>query len=455
MKRFSQLTQTASEADLVAGNFLAIDVPGVGGATKKMPGNCVAKRSVQDGLVEFNEKTFEGESFDDSDLSIIDAAGNVLARFKNGNFETKNFKSEKSANAEDTSVNDFSISDENKNMIVRFLKGHIQTKFFDSRKNIRVLDEPVSGLNVCDENGNIVLKVVDGNIITKNFDSSNYSLVGFDRFTKPEVNPLDKLVSTASMVRIFDTIGVVGASFDSGEIEYMDGGVKHYLDRYENSWGKRLERLNGIDVDIFAYGGQTAINWVTNSSLYNAPDGLPHTERTWAGLKASTPKKAYVIQLGGNDANNLQFYADGVGDLSTDIGTYDAETDTDTNAQSYAGYMAGIIQRIKSVQPRAKIFVCTMQRWTRNDNFGVALDNVVRGLPDYFTDVYLCDFRRYQPQKSAEMSAAYLAGGHPNEAGHVWLTDNYNTYIDWIVRKNYDKFDDVQLIGTNYTLPTN
>lgn len=41
MKRFSQLTQTATEADLVAGNFLAIDVPGVGGSTKKLPGDLV------------------------------------------------------------------------------------------------------------------------------------------------------------------------------------------------------------------------------------------------------------------------------------------------------------------------------------------------------------------------------------------------------------------------------
>ena len=45
MKRFSQLTQTATEADLVVGNFLAIDVPGAGGATKKVPGNLVAPRS--------------------------------------------------------------------------------------------------------------------------------------------------------------------------------------------------------------------------------------------------------------------------------------------------------------------------------------------------------------------------------------------------------------------------
>lgn len=42
MKRFSQLTQTASEADLVAGNFLAIDVPGAGGATKKLPGKFIS-----------------------------------------------------------------------------------------------------------------------------------------------------------------------------------------------------------------------------------------------------------------------------------------------------------------------------------------------------------------------------------------------------------------------------
>lgn len=41
MKRFSQLTQTANEADLVAGNFLAIDVPGAGGATKKLPGDFI------------------------------------------------------------------------------------------------------------------------------------------------------------------------------------------------------------------------------------------------------------------------------------------------------------------------------------------------------------------------------------------------------------------------------
>lgn len=49
MKRISQLTQTATESDLVAGNYLALD--GSAG-TKKLPGNCIAPNSVQNALLE-------------------------------------------------------------------------------------------------------------------------------------------------------------------------------------------------------------------------------------------------------------------------------------------------------------------------------------------------------------------------------------------------------------------
>lgn len=47
-KRIKDLTNTAAEADLVAGNYLALD----GGAgTKKLPGNCIAPKSVQDKIL--------------------------------------------------------------------------------------------------------------------------------------------------------------------------------------------------------------------------------------------------------------------------------------------------------------------------------------------------------------------------------------------------------------------
>lgn len=45
-----------------------------------------------------------------------------------------------------------------------------------------------------------------------------------------------------------------------------------------------------------------------------------------------------------------------VGDAETDIDT----SDYNNNAETFAGYYGGIIQRIKSVQPKAVIFVATL-----------------------------------------------------------------------------------------------
>lgn len=82
MKRFSQLTQTATEADLVAGNFLAIDIPGVGGVTKKVPGNLVAPKSVQDNLCESFAKVFNPEKVGGYDADEIVEYNGSVYRFK-------------------------------------------------------------------------------------------------------------------------------------------------------------------------------------------------------------------------------------------------------------------------------------------------------------------------------------------------------------------------------------
>ena len=85
MKRFSQLTQTATETDLVAGNFLAIDIPGVGGATKKLPGNCVAPKSIQDDAASVYKYT-EISATSSVDGKYVNASGSEVS------FATYNYK---------------------------------------------------------------------------------------------------------------------------------------------------------------------------------------------------------------------------------------------------------------------------------------------------------------------------------------------------------------------------
>lgn len=68
------------------------------------------------------------------DLDITDTSGNVIARFKNGEIQTKKFNSEDVGKAVVvTADNDLDLVDEELNVIARFSDGEIQTKNFDSR----------------------------------------------------------------------------------------------------------------------------------------------------------------------------------------------------------------------------------------------------------------------------------------------------------------------------------
>ncbi|MBO5626835.1 MAG: hypothetical protein J5953_13740 [Prevotella sp.] len=85
---------------------------------------------VQDDFNEFARHDTENQA----DLDIEDDMGNVLARFENGHFKTKNFNSEKVKFETDDTENqaDLDITDKDGNVLVRFEGGHIKTKYFDS-----------------------------------------------------------------------------------------------------------------------------------------------------------------------------------------------------------------------------------------------------------------------------------------------------------------------------------
>ena len=46
----------------------------------------------------------------------------------------------------------------------------------------------------------------------------------------------------------------------------------------------------------------------------------------------------------------------------------------------------------------------------------------------------------------------YMKNGHPTPYGYMYMAYLMNTYVDWIIRNNKDKFMDVTLIGTDYSL---
>ena len=245
-------------------------------------------------------------------------------------------------------------------------------------------------------------------------------------------NPIATVSQLPGYCTIFHQWGFIGDSLCSGEHESLDEqGHKGYHDYYDYSWGQRICRACGTEGQNFSQGGETAKGWIQHfwdtTNNRNANVSAKHN-----------PKQAYIIALGVNDRNTGIAPGDTRSDVNID--------DFTKNAPTFAGYYGGIIQRIKSIQPEAKIFVVTRPRDGVDDTYNVP----VRQMAEIFSNVYVIDLYKYAPDysKGSDFARKFMLGGHLNAAGYQYTAWMFMTYIDWIVRNNMDDFAQVGFIGT-------
>ena len=244
-------------------------------------------------------------------------------------------------------------------------------------------------------------------------------------------NPLEVIKQTPGFAGIFREWGFVGDSLSSGEHEYLkDDGKKGYLDLYEYSWGQFICYATAAEGVNFSKGGLTCRSWIN---------------RFWDQARED-PKQAYIIALGVND----RYKKYKVGDLAVDM----VPDDFTKNADTFAGNYAGIIQRIKSIQPDAKIFVATMYKKS-DEKYNRSIEeynDVIRQMETVFPNVYTIDLYTYAPINDSEFRDRYYNGGHNNAAGYIYSSWIMMTYIDWIVRQDFRDFAEVALIGKGKSL---
>lgn len=244
----------------------------------------------------------------------------------------------------------------------------------------------------------------------------------------PEEKPLDRIPADGGFCGIFRTIGCIGDSLSSGEFESEDAQGNHgYHDLYDFSWGQYLARLAGCRVYNFSRGGMSA-KWYWD---------------TWADENDcwSTDKlcDAYIVALGVNDRSS------GIpAGTASDIN----DEDYTRNADTFTGYYARIIQRLKTMQPRARFFLVNMpcgQSREENDSFVEAIG----AMAEHFDNTYLLDLHRYAPLYDDEFRRRFYLGGHMNPAGYLLTAKMIAAYIDYIIRHNPEDFAQVGFIGTD------
>lgn len=244
----------------------------------------------------------------------------------------------------------------------------------------------------------------------------------------PAEKPLDRIVDDGGFTSIFRTIGCIGDSLSSGEFESTNPEMtqKGYHDYFEYSWGQFIARAAGCKVYNFSRGGMTAKEYWESFAEKNG---------FWDPEKLC---QAYIIALGVNDIFNSGMELGSVADIDRE--------DWNKNANTFCGYYARIIQRLKSMQPQARFFLMTTPPG-RGDKKGDELAKLINELAEFFDYTYVLDLHKYAPVYDEEFKKKFYLGGHLNPMGYVLTAKMTMSYIDYIIRHNMEDFAQVGFIG--------
>ena len=251
----------------------------------------------------------------------------------------------------------------------------------------------------------------------------------------PEEKPLDRYSPDGGFVGIFRTIACVGDSLSSGEFEVLHptAGNKMFLDRFDYSWGQYIGRIAGSTVYNFSRGGMTAKEY--NENFGNA----------MGYFRPELAADAYIVALGVNDLMNRKMP---IGEMS------DIKDDWRENADTFTGHYAAILQRYRKIRPEAKFFLLNFPRAQGGDaernEIADAHAARIAELAEFFEGTYVIDLRTYATEFDADFRKKFYLGGHLNPAGYLLVGRMVASYIDYIIRHNFEDFREVGVNGIEY-----
>lgn len=245
----------------------------------------------------------------------------------------------------------------------------------------------------------------------------------------PGEKPLDTIKPDGGAFAIFRKVAVIGDSLSSGEMESLTpDGSKGYHDYFEYSWGQFMARAAGTEVLNFSRGGMTASEYM---------ESFGEANHFFDPEKAC---QAYVIALGVNDLCNRHDEIGSTADIDL--------SDYRNNKKTFAGYYAQVIQKYREISPKSRIFLMTMvPGGKRPDDTILAHRDLLYEIAKLFDFVYVLDFCQYAPPHDEEFRKHFYLGGHLNAMGYLLTAQQVMSYIDYIIRNQYEDFAQAAFIG--------
>ncbi len=255
-------------------------------------------------------------------------------------------------------------------------------------------------------------------------------ILGMDEGEKP----LDVIAADGGFVGIFRTIACIGDSLSSGEFEAVStlDGSNLYIDRFDYSWGQYIARMAGVKVYNFSRGGMTAKEYM---------ESFANNMGYW---QKSLAANAYIVALGVNDIFNRGWE---IGDISDiDLSNYKNNKDT------FLGHYGAIIQRYREIAPEAPFFLLTTPKGINAERIPLQVlhRDAMYKLAELFPNTYVIDLHEYAPVYDEELRKRFYLRGHMAPAGYLFTAKIVSSYMDYIIRHNFEKFTSVGLMDFDY-----
>ena len=214
--------------------------------------------------------------------------------------------------------------------------------------------------------------------------------VAFDKTLQyPLLNPINE---TMDMLGIVKDWGFIGDSLNSGEIYFNRGDSERISgDMYAYSWGQNICQLCKTVGTNFSSGGLTAKTWIAN---YWGTSMKGYKTGGGGETFNANPKQVYTICLGTNEINAMLRGGMNAETRAAYIGSWDDVdiNDFNNNADTFYGNYSGIIQRIKSIQPSAKIFLINIFSMFHDNSIRLEINAAISEIHSYFTTLTTEDY---------------------------------------------------------------
>lgn len=208
---------------------------------------------------------------------------------------------------------------------------------------------------------------------------------------------------------IFESIGIIGASYDTGASFDAERTTTVY--EWKNAWLNILSRRFGFTPGVYAYPGATTERWL---------------DPTWTGadhcitlFESDDPCELYLVGLGGNDT---------VTGSIEDCAAFDADP-TSTPTTFYGNY-AKILYLINQKAPTCRIILCYPPSANIRGDLTEAKE-AIKEIAEYY-ELPLLDLLQNGTWRRYAKSYCSTRPGHnyhPTPLGHAMLAQVYNEMI--------------------------